>query len=74
MSFPWGLKYPVQSVGTIKHTWSYKIMADTLSALVRGSTFLPGTPTIPTATVSWFQAWDDAGKGAFLFLPRMAFQ
>ena len=66
MSFPWGLKYPVQSVGTLKHTWSYEVMADTVSALVRGSTYLPNI-----ATVNWFQTWDNSGKGAFVFLLRM---
>jgi hypothetical protein len=41
MTFPWGLNITVQSVGTLKHTWSNKVMADTLSAYIRGSTFLP---------------------------------
>jgi hypothetical protein len=41
MTFPWGLNITVQSVGTLKHTWSSKVMADMLSAFVRGSTFLP---------------------------------
>lgn len=41
-------------------------MADTISAYVRGSTFLPAIPPIPVATVTWFQAWDSAGNGAFV--------
>jgi len=57
ISFPWGLEYDVQSVGTFKHTWSYDIMADAISAYVRGSTYLPGV-----ATVNWYQAWDNSGK------------
>jgi hypothetical protein len=29
LTFPWGLNITIQSVGTLKHTWSNKIMADT---------------------------------------------
>lgn len=68
MTFPWGVTLPVQSVGSIKHTWSYGIMGDTISAYVRGTTFLPSAPPIPVATVNWFQVWDSAGtKGPFIF-------
>ena len=48
---PWGQNLTIQSVGTIKHTQSYKIMADAISAYVRGSTFLPSIPPIPVVTV-----------------------
>jgi len=68
MVFPWGLNYTVQSVGSLKHTWSDKVMADTLSAYVRGSTFLPNLPPLPVATVSWYQAWDPSGNGTFVYL------
>lgn len=67
IAFPWGLKYPVVSVGSLKHTWSQEIMADAISAYVRGSTFLPGTPSLPAATLTWFQAWDNSGKGSSPF-------
>jgi hypothetical protein len=67
MTFPWGLNITVQSVGTLKHTWSNKIMADTLSAYVRGSTFLPNVPPNPITSVNWYQAWDASGKGAFVY-------
>lgn len=55
--FPDGLKYTIDSIGTIKHTWGYLIMEKALSAYIRGTTFLP------EATINWYQAWDDAGKG-----------
>ena len=67
MVFPWGEKLAIQSVGTIKHTWSYKIMADAISSYVRGTTFLPSIPPIPVVTVNWFQFWDNSGKGSFIF-------
>jgi hypothetical protein len=63
MVFPWGLNMTIQSAGTLKHTWSNKAMADTLSAYVRGSTFLPPIPQMPIATVNWYQAWDPSGNG-----------
>lgn len=56
--FPGGPKYTVKSVGSIKHTWSQEIMANTLSAYIRGSVFLPD------ATLSWYQSWDNSGKGS----------
>jgi len=62
IAFPWGEKYDVQAIGNIKHTWSNKIMADTISAYVRGSTYLPSLPSLPVTTVSWYQAWDTNGK------------
>lgn len=68
MIFPWGLNHTIQSVGSIRHTWSNKVMADTVSALVRGSTFLPNLPPIPIGSLNWFQAWDNAGKGVFTSL------
>ena len=40
-------------------------MAEALSAYVRGSTFLPGIPPLPIATVNWYQAWGPSGKGLF---------
>ena len=67
MTFPWGLNDTVKSVGSMKHSWSKKVMADTISAYVRGSTFLPAIPPNPVATVTWFQVWDSAGKGPSLF-------
>ena len=63
LSYPWGQKYKVDSTGTIKHTWSYGIMADVISAYTRGSTFFPGV-----GTVNWYQAWDTSSKGAVVFL------
>ena len=74
MIFPWGLNYTIQSVGTLKHTWSNKAIADTVSAYVRGSTFLPNIPPLPIATVNWYQAWDTSGKGLSPFLPEVAFR
>lgn len=67
MIFPWGLNFTVQSVGTLKHTWSYKPIVDTISSYVRGSTFLPNIPPNPIATLNWYQAWDASGKGLFVF-------
>ena len=66
MVFPWGLNVTLQSVGTLKHSWSHKVISDTISAYVRGSTFLPAVPPLPVATVNWFQAWDCSGKGLSL--------
>ena len=63
ISFPWGLKYTVQSIGSLKHTWSQEIMADSIAAYVRGTTFLPAVPPLPAATLNWFQVWDNSGKG-----------
>jgi hypothetical protein len=67
MAFPWGLNITVQSVGSLKHTWNNKVMADAISAYVRGSTFLPESPQYPIVTVNWYQAWDPSGKGPFVF-------
>ena len=67
MYFPWGQNYTIQSVGSLKHTWGYKTQADALSAYVRGSLLLPNLPPIPDGTLTWFQAWDNAGKGMFVF-------
>jgi hypothetical protein len=64
MTFPWGLTNVIQSVGSLKHTWSKKVMSDAISAYVRGSTFLAAIPPDPIATVTWFQTWDSAGNGA----------
>jgi len=66
MKFPWGLKHTIDSIGTIKHTWANDIMADILTAYVRGSIFLPNK-----GTVNWYQAWDDSGKGPFVFPLRI---
>ena len=63
ITFSWGLEYPVKSIGTLKHTWSQQIMADTIAAYVRGTTFLPAVPPLPAATLNWYQAWDNSGKG-----------
>ena len=30
MTFPWGLNVTIQSVGSLKHTWSNNVMADSL--------------------------------------------
>jgi len=38
-------------------------MADSLSAYVRGTGFIPDPP----ATVSWYQAWDLSGNGMYDF-------
>ena len=73
MAFPWGLNITVQSVCTLKHTWNYKVMADALSAYVRGSTFFPESPQNPIATLNWYQAWDPSGKGAFILPPEAVF-
>lgn len=67
MTFPWGLSVPIRSVGSLKHTWSNKVMSDAISAYVRGSTFLPAIPPLPAATVTWFQTWDSAGNGTCVF-------
>ena len=71
MTFPWGLTVTVQSVGTLKHTWSYKVMADAISSYVRGSTFLPNILPVPIATMNWYQAWDPSGKGTLVFSPPL---
>ena len=42
-------------------------MADAISAYVRGTIFLPGTPPFPIATLNFYQAWDNSGKGQFIF-------
>ena len=42
-------------------------MADTLSAYVRGTLFLPNISPNARATLSWYQAWDPSGKGAIDF-------
>ena len=42
-------------------------MGDILPAYVRGSTFIPSSPSHPGFTLSWFQAWDPSGKGTFIF-------
>ena len=70
MAFPWGLNITVMSVGSLKHTWSNKVMADTLSAYVRGSTFTPEGILSPIATATWYQVWDPSGKGLFFSLLR----
>ena len=67
MTFPWGLDVTVQSVGSLKHTWSNKFMADTLSAYTRGSTFTVEDTPSPITTVTWYQAWDTSGNGSFVF-------
>ena len=46
-------------------------MADAISAYVRGTTFLPNTPPEPIVTYTWFQAWDNAGKGPFFSFPPL---
>ena len=67
MVLPWGLNYTLHGVGSLKHSWSNKVKADFISAYVRGTLFLPQLPPIPVSTVTWFQAWDNAGKGVFAF-------
>ena len=67
MILPWGEQITLQAIGNLKHTWSNKIMANTISAYVRGSTYLPNIPPLPIATVTWYQAWDVYGNGAFIF-------
>ena len=64
MTFPWGFDVTLRAVGNLKHTWSNEVMADAISAYVRGSTYLPAIPPLPIATVTWFQAWDSEGKGS----------
>ena len=68
MTFPWGLNITMKSVGSLKHTWSDRVISDVISAYVRGSTFLPAIPPLPAATVTWYQVWDSTGKGAFCFV------
>lgn len=46
-------------------------MADAISAYVRGTIFLPGTPPFPIATLNFYQAWDNSGKGPFAFPPPL---
>lgn len=67
MAFPWGFNLTVMSVASLKHSWSNKVMADVLSAYVRGSTFVPEDTPSPISTVSWYQAWDPSGKGPSVF-------
>lgn len=70
MAFPWGLNITVLSVGSLKHTWNHKVMADAISAYVRGSTFTPEGIPSPIAAVTWYQAWDPSGKGPSIFSVR----
>jgi len=70
MTFPWGLNITVMSVASLKHTWSNKVMADAVSAYVRGSTFFPESTQNPIVTVTWYQAWDPSGKGLSVFSPH----
>ena len=67
MILPSGVNITLQSIGSMKHTWSNKRMADAISAYVRGTTFFPNSPLAPISTVNWFQAWDPSGKGPFVF-------
>jgi len=41
-------------------------MTDTISAHVRGSTFLPSIPLFPLVAVSWYPAWDSRFVVTFL--------
>ena len=65
LTLPWGFSLTLKAISSLKHTWSNKIMADAISAYVRGSTFLPHFPSLPVATVTWYQAWDSEGNGQF---------
>ena len=67
MVFPWGLNITIISVVSLKHTWSNKAIANTISAYVRGSTFSPHPPPYPVATLNWYQAWGVSGKGVLVF-------
>jgi len=59
-----------RGIGTLKHTWSHRPMADRLSAYVRGTGFISDPP----ATVNWYQAWDLPGNGMYdLSLPWHVF-
>ena len=71
MAFSWGLNITVQSVGSLKHTWSNKVMADTLSAYTRGSTFTAEDTSSPITAVTWYQAWDPSGNGSFVLSPTI---
>jgi hypothetical protein len=51
MPFSWGLNIAVQSVETLKYMRSDKVMADTFSANVRGSTFLPNILLPPSTAI-----------------------
>jgi len=73
MAFPWGSNITIQGVGTLKHTWSNKTLADTVYSYVRGSTFLPGIPPLPITTVNWYQVWDPSGKGLSILPPEVTF-
>ena len=65
LALPSGLNITIdRGIGSLKHTWSHKPIADTLSAYVRGTVISGDT----VATVNWYQAWDTSGKGVF-FLP-----
>ena len=66
MTFPDGLNVTTnRGIGILKHSWSHKPMADTLSAYIRGT----GIIAEPVTTVNWYQAWDISGKGACRSFP-----
>jgi len=65
LTLPNGLNLTTaRGIGSLKHTWGHKSMADTLSAYIRGTLILSNI----VATVNWYQAWDLTGKGVFYFL------
>ena len=57
MTFSSGFNIIVQSVATLKHAWSNKVMTNLIS--------LPKIPPIPVATVNWHRTWDSSGNGEF---------
>ncbi|KAF9645423.1 hypothetical protein BDM02DRAFT_3262935 [Thelephora ganbajun] len=71
------LNINIRSVGSLKHTWSSKVMTDAISTYVCGSIFLPNIPPLPIATVTWYQTQDPSGKGLryiYRFFRRSSFQ
>jgi hypothetical protein len=67
IAFPWGFNTTVQGVGTLKHTWNNKVVAETLPTYICGSSSIPNIPPNPIATVDWYRTWDPSGKGAFVY-------
>ena len=73
MAFPGVFNITTQEVGTLKHTWNNKALVDTVS-YVRNSTFFPGIPLFPIATVNWYQAWNPSDEGPSVSRLEMEFR
>ena len=73
MAFLWGLNVTVQSVRSLKHTRNNKVMADTVFAYTRASTFIAEDTSSPITAVTWYQTWDPSGNNSLVFSLNTAF-